>query len=194
MGKRDTRGLLILFESQLTLSCLSTWWSEIETICVLGRRYGGVPLNNLIDFDWLVSKDGGVLGIDFEPPADVAEGELAKLHATLRSLGYVDVAPGMNVVWFSDQRWDDEDPQQAIRQDFAAAVYRADAETHAWGLAVNIDWLPEAQRERLRETKACWIDAECERVEFGTGKSLCREVSASNLYALRGWFGSLEGH
>jgi hypothetical protein len=193
MAQSNRQGLLVLFDRQLRLSWLSNWSIEIATIRVYNRSYHSVLHTGLIYYDWLVSRDGAVLGLDFDFPKDSRNAAVVPLEAFLGSLRYVNMARYMNVAWFSDKRWEESDPEQTIHQDFAAALYR-DSETDSWGLAVNIDWLPEPQRNRLKEPNAEWFDAECEPVERGAGSWLGKELCPARFYALRGWFGSLEGH
>jgi hypothetical protein len=108
----------------------------------------------------------------------------------LESLPYVEDAARMPVVWFSERR--DEDSDARVMQDFAASLYATDS--GSWGLAVNLNWLPVPQRDRLKDAPARWVDAECQLVEPGKGVSLCKGQPAAGLYGLRGWFGSSEGH
>jgi hypothetical protein len=192
MAESDARGLFILFEPVPTLALLPTWWIEVPTITALGRSYHGIVIEDLIFFDWLIARDGSVLGIDFLPPKDLRDLHSRGLRTSLESLPYVDDADGMPTVWFSEMRQDDEDSDSRVLQDFAASLYVA--EPARWGLAVNIDWLLVHQRDRLQEAPARWIDAECRFVEPGKGVSLCKGFPFPVLYQLRGWFGSSEGH
>ena len=185
----DTRGLLILFEPELTLSLLPTWWIEVPAIKSMNREYRGVAIDDVIFFDWIIARDGSVLGITFLPTGGLLDLGDRGMRAWLESLPYVDDAAGMPIVWFSENRDEDEDAR--VLQDFAAALYVTDAVS--WGLALNINWLPLVQRDRLKEVPARWVDAECQPVEPGKGVCLCKGQTAASLYGLRKWFGSSEG-
>ena len=186
----DARGLMILFEPELSLAILPTWWIEVPTITSLGRCYKGIEIDGVIFFDWLISRDGLVLGITFLLTDDLPDLGDRGLTASLESLPYVEDASGIPTVWFSELRREHEDAR--VSQDFAASLYVAD--TASWALVVNVDWIPVHQRERLTETPARWVDAECQLVEPGKGVSLCKGFPFPALYQLRGWFGSSEGH
>ena len=185
----DTRGLFIIFEPELTLSLLPTWWIEIPTITAVGRCYTGIIIDELIFFDWTIARDGSVMGLSFFPTQALPDSASRELRATLESLPYVDDSNGLPTVWFSENR--DRDEGSSIFQDFAASFYVSDA--GSWGLALNIDWLPLRERERLPESPARWVHAECQLVEPGKGVSLCKGLPFPALYQLRGWFGSSEG-
>ena len=186
----DARGLMILFEPELTLAIIPMWWIEIPTITSLGRYYKGIPIDDLIFFDWLLSRDGLVLGISFFPPDELPELGNRGLRASLELLPYVDDPSGIPTVWFSEMHREDE--HSSVWQDFASSLYVTDSAS--WALVVNIDWIPVHQRERLVEAPARWVDAECQFVEPGKGVSLCKGFPFPALYQLRGWFGSSEGH
>ena len=99
----DTRGLFILFEPELTLALLPMWWIEVPAITSLGRYYKGIVINDLIFFDWLIARDGSVLGITFLPPQYLRDQGDRGLQASLESLPYVNDASGLPTVWFSEK-------------------------------------------------------------------------------------------
>jgi hypothetical protein len=190
MADADTRGLLVLFEPELTLSLLPMWWIEVPCINVLGLSYNGIVIDDLVFFNWLIARDGSVLGVTFFPPEDLPDTNGRGLRSSLESLSYVEDVSGMPIIWFSEKRGGEVDSSSCILQDFAAAIYVA--EPASWGLVLNIDWLPVAQRDQLGEISARWVDAECKFVEPGEGVSLCKGLPFPALYQLRDWFRSGE--
>ena len=91
-------GLMILFEPELSLAILPTWWIEVPTITSLGRCYKGIEIDGVIFFDWLISRDGLVLGITFLLTDDLPDLGDRGLTASVDYL-YVEDASGIPTVW-----------------------------------------------------------------------------------------------
>lgn len=195
----DARALFVLFEPELTLAMLPVWWIEVPSIRALGRTYRGVSTDDLIFFNWYISRNGSVLSVEFFGPSDLSADHANGFREAVGPLAYINGGQGIDEnkppffveCWFTDCESDDVDHDASILQDFSAALYLV--EPSHWAIALNIDWLPQTKRDSLIGIQARWIEAECDLVEPGRGVSLCKGFTADGLYGLRRWFWSTEG-
>jgi hypothetical protein len=187
----DTRALVVFFEPELTLALLPVWWMEIPSIAALDRTYHGLPVDDLIFFNWMRSTSSEVMGLEVFIFQNLTLEQFEELTTRVGSWcePHGDSLRAL-CAWFSERR--ETDPDASILQDFATALYHTDL--GHWCLVLDIDWLPRDQRDRLASIPARWVHAEIEWVEPGAGQMLCRTFPGDpkSFYQLRGWFAANE--